>query len=504
MATGSRTTARAMRVWPAITAPLGMTLLLGVAVWLFVSKVAADQTRADTSALRLESYARMEARDLVERSRAAAQALADTRLTLRRNQERNLRLEVRGVMDAVYKLLRAGLEKARVGAAARREVGQFPTGFQGVRNYLEIAHSRPDPDRALSALRASSPELAALLPAGSSLSVVEDDFQELLSLGGNAAEGVVGVAMTREFVWNDGTRDRDWTLRVRVTAPDEHPRPDARELALHLTGLFEPVRLDGVAWRGWLVDAAGQVAAVFPVPADGAPPGPADGAPPFVDRTQHWVAVDDDRLVWLEKAEAVEELPLAPAVAVSIGHPAPPLDLAEEFWKDRRWNLTLGALAFLSLIGWGWFFRGMLASRRNAAVEKLLAAGTAARSRPRQRLVRDDSIARTIPEVQGVIVADIGDDGAVRLEAPVDVPAPSPKPRAAIPSGSLFRLQGIHRGGKGVKGSRILDQARSQVLRELANRVRPVVGVPANPARGSADSIPDAALGWRKVDDPRP
>lgn len=512
MTTASKPTPRAARAWPAIVAPLGLTFLLGVAAWLFQSKVAADQERSDAAALRQESYARMEAKDIAERSRGLLQSFSDLRLTQRRNQEKNLRLEVKGVMDAVYKLLKASLERSRGAAASRREVGEFPVGFEGVRHFLEISVARPDPDQAVTALRACSPELAELLPAGSALAVIENGFHELLSLGGGSApEDAVVETMVREFIWNDGARDRNWTLQVRVGAPNEHPLPDAREMAAHLTGALGGVRLDAASWRGWLVDEAGQTAAFFPTPSQDAPAGRGEEAPPFVDRTQHWVAVDNGRLVWMERAGRVESQSLTPMVAVAIAHPPPPLDVVEEFWKDRRWNLTLGALALLSLASWIWFARAMIAPRRTAGSARRPAGEKAAppppaSSRPQPRLVRDDSRSRAIPEVQGVIVADIDDDGVHVVGAPAGIaPAsPPPKPGVSIPSGSLFRLQAIHRGGKGIRGSRVLDGARSQVLRELAGRVRPVV----NAAPGSEKkrrpppgAFPDSALGWRKVDE---
>jgi hypothetical protein len=75
-----------------------------------------------------------------------------------------------------------------------------------------------------------------------------------------------------------------------------------------------------------------------------------------------------------------------------------------------------------------------------------------------------------------VILADINEDGEVTVQAPAEGKTSLAKTAnqiAEMPSGSLSRLQGIHRGGEGRKGSFALDQAKSQVLRELADRVRP-------------------------------
>ena len=58
MSSGSAN-ARRMRVWPAVVAPLGLTMILGIAAWLFYAKVDADGKQATAEALRLEGYARL-------------------------------------------------------------------------------------------------------------------------------------------------------------------------------------------------------------------------------------------------------------------------------------------------------------------------------------------------------------------------------------------------------------------------------------------------------------
>lgn len=517
--------AKHMRVWPAVALPLGLTLILSVALWLFLSKVGADGERITSGALRLESYARLEAGELARRAGTAAQAFVELRAAERAEQEKNIRVELRGIMEAALRVLEDGLEKTRALAdAPRNDVGEFPPGFEGLRVYLELSGPERTADLPVEAMRASIPEIASLVPAGCSLAVIENNVQEILSVGGGALpENVRVESMTREFAWNGGGGDsRRWTLRLSLAEADAYPVPDAAAVAGHLAAQFADTLLDGALWRGWLVDSAGQAAATFPLPAESG-----SDSPPFINMPGEWVEVDGSRLVWQERAPAVAETGLTPAVAVSIDRPADPPVWHRELRTDTRWSLTLAVLALLSAGMWVWFLRSIALSRRgaksrragaaqaphaahavqqhsarqtaqalqNQALQNALAAAkarsasvppqasapasasaSAAEQPPRQRLVRDDSVKRAVPDAprSNIIVADINDDGEVVVEAE-EIQAPPPRKRLPMPTGSLLRLQERHRGGKGRQGSRILDQAKSQVLRELARRVRPVI-----------------------------
>lgn len=502
MTTGKREAARRNRVWPGIAFPVCLTLLLVVAAWFFVAKVAGDQDRADAAALRLEGYARLEAREIAGLAAEHAKNFVSLRLGERANQEKNLRLEVRGVMDAVYRLLTAGLEKSRKNTTARREVGHFPPGFEGVRSYLEISPLGPQGDEALEALRSFATELAALLPAGCSLAVVEDSSRELLSLGGGVPpEAAVSEAIVREFIFDDGGRSRHWTLRVEIHAPDAHPAPTPEETAAVVSEKLGHIRLDKVVWRGWLVDSDGTPLAAFPPTAGTQGSRSTGDLPPYIDMPGEWLEVDSQRLVWLEPfMDAVKmDLPWIPSVAVAIARPPPPLDLASELVKDGRWSAALVILAVLALAGWMWFVKSCFFSKKGMGLEQESVEETPQETKIQRRLVRDASLSRAIPEVQGVIVADIGADGSVNLNAPDSAPVP-PK---AMPSGSLFRLQGIHRGRVGMAGSRILDQARSPVLRELADRVRPPASLGGESIKVAGEKIAKmkSPTGWKKVEE---
>ncbi len=506
---------RRMRVWPAIVAPLGLTFIFAVAVWLFASKVTSDQEELTAAALRLESYARLEAREIGDEAGRRLGDFLQQHAEGRSFQERTLRLELKAITDNLYRLLAANLEKSRGKVAARRTVGQFPSGFEGVRHYLELATTDDRSDPAVDALRACSPELAALLPAGASMAVVRDNFEELLSLGGGSVpENAVTGSMSRSFVWGDGENGRDWTLQVRLAVPDENPPATPEDIARHLSESLGNRRLDRAIWRGWLLGPAGQALAYFPT-------GVTDDAPPFIDQPEEWVDLDGRRLVWLDKRrhDGNGNGDYTVAVSVSIDRPAPPLDMTEELWRDQRWSLTLGFLGALSLFGWAWFGVAFIQNRRRLGTGLATGAGavkpvpvaavpgtglvtkptTPSRTAPsaavpaERRLVRDQSVQRRLPESAELIIASIDDKG-VHLEPDDDDDSPDDvvvetvlRPPMEIPSGSLFRLQERHRGGKGRPGARVLDQARSRIVQELVKRVRPV-------AAKSSSRIPAAPL----------
>ncbi|MCD8351309.1 MAG: hypothetical protein LUC93_11940 [Planctomycetaceae bacterium] len=503
---------RRLRAWPAVVWPLGATLLfLGGAI-LFINKVGSDQQKADAAALRLESYARLEAGDLATRARSLGHLFVESRLQRRAEQEKNSHLLVRGVMDGVQRVLGAGLEKSR-SASTLRDVGEFPTGFEGLRVYLELSGAGDRGNNAaLTALRACAPELAELLPPGCSLTVVENNFEELLSLGGGTVPDNPRVtSVAREFIWGDGEESRHWTLQVSLAEKDEYPYPDAAELGAHLAEQLGNVRLADAVWRGWLVDRSGKAVGSFPSSLSGNVAVDAN-LPPFVDAWDEWVEVDRSRLVWMNRAESLSQIGIAPAVAVSIAMPPPPLVPADVFAKDLRWSTFLTAFLLLSLGLWAWFIRAMMtgrgagmSSRRTVAAPASAPAPTAPvvpqpRKRgaavpipplPRGRLVRAASAERPIgADAANLIVADIDDEtGEVHVETIVQPPR---GPAIVIPSGSLLRLQERHRGGTGRKGSRVLDHAKSKLLRELAGRVRPVV-------EGRESSAPKSGKGWDKV-----
>ena len=498
--TGKKGIAGRGRVWPGVLFPVVLTVMLAAAGGTFVYRVMGDQERADAEALRLEAKARKTAGELAARAAVLGRNFVRSAVAARQEQEKALRLEVRGVLDAVYRTLMAGLERNSNNPPGRREIGDMPPGLDAMRVFLSVSPSGKKNDPALAALLASATELAELLPAGCSLAVIEDHSRELLSLGGGIpVEGAISLASTKDFIFNDGERGRQWTLRLELSAPDTHPLPDAGTTARHIVQHLGDFEADDIAWRGWLLGQGDGTLVSF----SKADESHVD-AIPFIDQNVgQWVDVDGKRLVWMERSDKMEGMDWRTAVAVAISRPGPPLILADELAKDFNWSLFLGALSLLTLAGWVFFIRHLMTAtdRAEEPVEPAARPGQA-----KTRVVRDADRERFIPEVQGVIVADISDDGKVRVEG---VPAVRPQP---IPTGSLARLQAIHRGRDGGVGSRVLDQARSQVLRELANRVRPVIpaGGVDEAARRRAHAAAQARAvekiagmksvnGWKKV-----
>lgn len=464
------------QAWPALLLPLGLGALLGLAVWLFAGKLEADGEAADLAARKLEGYARLEAAEIAAAAVQAGNELVAARLAARRSQEQNLRIEAKAVLDSVSRLLVVSMEQSRKKTAARREVGTFPSGFDGVRRFLEIAPQNDDRDRAKAALEAHSPEIAALLPAGFSLVVVEDHAREMLAVGGlGGGEAMLTATVARDMIFDDGQAERRWTLRVDVASPDQNPVPTAKDVAEALDRRLGGVRPDRVTWRGWLLGGTGEVAASFPVDPQIQHPG---SHPPFINAPGEWKLLDGGTLVWLERPRGKSGMDWDIAVSAMIDAPPPDPDFWTALGADHSWAATLAGLAAACLGSCLWFARGLIRDSRkgprnesaprtrpvSAPTLNIQPAPARQEIKPERRLVRDQEAKRAVPEVEGVIVADI-EAGRVRLSAPA--------PSASMPAGSLTRLQAIHRGRAGAPGSRILDHAKSPLLREMAERVRP-------------------------------
>ena len=455
------------RVWPGIIPPLGLTLILSLSAWLFLAKVEADQKTIDLAESEREKLAQRGAKAVLEEAETRLSVMAAERLAARGERERGLRLETRNVLDAVHRLLASLLDKSGRIAADRRQVGHFPPGLDAARKFLEIPPPRESEDAALAAIRSSSPELAALLPAGCHLAVIEDFSRELLSLGGvERSEKRISAALTREFILTQGQTARNWTLKAEMSAPDENPPPTAAETAKRLSEPYPKAHGDaaGWVWAGWLIGSEGTEEASF------APAGSARDALSLPELANEWTGAGGNRMAWLEIGSFRPDLPWRVAVAAATDRPGPPLEPFRELWRDSRWAFTLHVLAFFTLAGWLWFLRGFAApaGERGPPVRRPEALHP---HRPRTGLRKDPGLNRDIPEDVPVILADIGDAGAVTIQAPPAEPHPAPR-QTAMPSGSLSRLQSIHRGGEARKGTLILDQAKSPVLRELADRVR--------------------------------
>ncbi|MDR1535120.1 MAG: hypothetical protein LBU64_08500 [Planctomycetota bacterium] len=452
---------RAFQAWPGLLAPLGLTFLFGFSVWLFVAKVEADRRAADRAVLELEKNARLGAKDILVRAVGQAKDLLGARLAAREAREKDLRLEAKSVLAAIHGRLTAVLGDPRLNRRfRRREVGRFPSGFEGLRSYLEIPPpDEGDDDAILAALRSASPELAVLLPVGASLEVIEDNSREALRLGGGSRSGeMVTATLIRDLVLDHGGPARFYSLKLELAVPDENPPPDAALAAARLSRAFSGFKLEGADWGGWLLGADGAVAASFPA---------REGDDPsrlYTGKYNEWTEAGNGQLVWMEMGEENSGIPWRIAVAAAVDRPAPPLDPLEEFWRDQRWSLTLSALLLFSLVGWIWFFRSW-----------------ASASLPPRAPAENSEAAAPPPGVRGP---------ARNPEFPPGLPegrgAGADERMTGMPSGSLFRLQGIHRGRETAEGSRALDRAGSQVLRELAARVRPG---PAS-LSGREDKIP--------------
>ncbi len=470
-----------MRAWPGVLAPMGLTCLFLVCVCLFYFKLEADRDAVFQSTVRLESYALAEARDKAAAARQLAHRFVTERQSQRRGQERNLRLEAKRILDAAYSLITSSLEKTGKRTASRREVGEFPPGFEGMRMFLEITPRGGNEDLILDALNACAPELAFLLPAGCSLAVIEDNAKQIFSLGGGFSGGeAISVVLARDVLFNDAARTRHWSLRIDLTEADKFPDPTAQATAEYLAAEMSAASSSpDVAWRGWLL-AGGDPVGMFAHQR-----AREETLPPFINVSGEWIDLDGKRLVWLERPGAAPGLEWQVAVSVAIDRPPELPAFMPHLLADSRWSVTLAVLACLSLGCWLWFLLSLGGGGHDAppAPTRQQQPITAQTPPPQaKRLIRDPELRRAIPDNQELIVADIDDVGSVRVEKrpvarPTVAAAPasvSPTEPEAMPSGSLARLQATHRGREGLPGSRVLDQAKSPILRELARRVRPL------------------------------
>lgn len=469
-------------LWPAALLPLGLTAIFIAVFWLYTAKIEADQKLVLDEAGHLDSHAKVEARDIASAARASALTYVASKRDGRKVREERLRVEAKGILDSVFNLLSASLDKTRKTGPQRRNVGSFPSGFNGLGDYLQYASPAATNDPAVDALQANTPEIVSLLGSGCSLAIIEDSAREIYSHGGGATlENSISVSLSRDFIFKDNDSTRHWSLLLRLAVPESQASPTAKDTAEFIARDLGARQLPGALWGGWLIAPTGDVAAAF-----SAATGQATQTPPFINIPGQWVDYEGERRVWLERSGGMEGLPWEVAVSVAI----PRAPLVRDWWSalqdDSRWGATLGTLFLVVVAGWLWFAYNQILALP-AVVPVSTAPGPrsphptrfAEAAAPQRRLVRDPARERVIPDAPGVIMADIAETVEVRLERvaaerPAMPAAPAPKPQP-IPSGSLLRLQSIHRGGEGGMGSRVLDQARSQVLKELANRVRPVV-----------------------------
>ncbi|MDR2390937.1 MAG: hypothetical protein LBE84_04565 [Planctomycetota bacterium] len=493
-ASGKRTS----RLWPGLVAPVGLTFLLGFAIWLFAAKAEADNREAERTAWEFKKAAKSVVEEILSRATERVAALTGERREARRRQENNLRQLARSVLDAVHHQLTSGLDRLGQGTIPRRDIGRFPAGLDGPAFFLALTPPGEKDDLALATLRASQPDLASLLPSGCSLSIVEDNSRELLSLGREERAGdVLNASMTRELIFNNGRLSRYWSVRVDLAARDENPSHTPAELAELLSELLSGFHNQGMFWVGWLLGQDGKPIAPFPNSGietkrevshslvrqsnewNEAIFRMAEGAL-LTGKSDEWIDTEIGYWAWVKLGERRSDIPWRLA-AIAIIEAAPTAaTLAEAFWRDQRWSVTLIVLLFFSLTGWIWFFRSVSVEAAETApnmpsgnVSARIGERTAIRlDHPHPiavRLKRDESI----PEVQGDIVAEIGPDGRILLLREGNPPASVPSGANSMPSGSLRRLQNMHRGQESKTGSRILDYADSPLLRELAARVRP-------------------------------
>lgn len=267
-------------------------------------------------------------------------------------------------------------------------------------------------------LRECGADLESLLPENCAFSAAEAGGKLLLALGGGKASAEeVRAESSRSLLLQAQGKNLQWVIRVALADPDAPARPNARELARLLTERLGLNDSSAVTINGWVLNEKGEAEIGFPttsaneLPEENARPGawfPAKGGVCLLRQTT----------------------PLAPAiwtVALQVRLPARPLPArAEEF--VRAHPLYAGGLLTAALLLLGGIVTLAILAARGGGVRVLQLSASA----------------------MG------GTTGTTGIRPVL---------------GSLERLQRANRGRSG-EGSRILDLARSGVLRELAARIR--------------------------------
>lgn len=430
----------ASRRWTSLVLPLALTALAIGAVTLFMRKVDADRDRILRDNRRVEEQAIREIKDILAESRSAAASYVAERQSAIDENNRRLQAEAKEVLSAIHRRLSSILERPReTRGNRRRDIAGFSQGFDGVRRLLEELPGDDTADWPVESLQAHAPELTSMLPSGYRLTVAENRIRPLIAVGGGTdAPGAERISASRELFFDDAGRYRSWIMQVEAAVIGEIRPPDAEDTANFLSGRFGALQLEnGMEWGGCILGPNGSALAVFPQGGGTWGYGVAEG---------EWQATTNGRHFRVERMAASAPLAWAMAARISVPDPEPLPEAWEQATSDSKWGPALLALCLLSLASWIYAFRP--AGRHSQTGQ---ASPGAARAAPRLAARSEQENAR-----QSMLAAQ----------------QPTRQP---VPRGSLTRLQALHRGGANATGCKVLDNARSRILKDLAQRVRPKV-----------------------------
>ncbi len=327
---------------------------------------------------------------------------------------------------------------------------------------IPVVEDGPDwPERLVAACRR---DLAALVKPGCVLALLDDTGREVLRIGSDEVkkrgEGLTAES-TRSFTFKTAKGAKEWRLSVIAGDAGVAPSPSPGEYA---DMIVEQLELAGAGnLRGVVYDEHGKPLVIFPRNAPGL------DVLPLPAKVGKWVAFDAGK----EKPAGMISMlatlpPLAPCKwRLGMQVAMPDIDVESRVGamlrQDMRWTVFLGGALFLFLASLGWtLIRSGDAPGRKSGVHG---------SNERISLVRKDG-ARPVGDDARVLLAEVqgGDgDSAGRPRVRVRVGEQRCRP------GSLKRLHAMHRGMTVGESCRIMDHARSPLLKELILKVRPSI-----------------------------
>lgn len=320
----------------------------------------------------------------------------------------------------------------------------------------------PAPSSPRDILLSLQDSLKRLLPAHGSIRVLDETGEELLECNSSPPlSDTPSESVKRDLLIPDEDDMHQWSTHVTVAT--EAPLPEAttdeyaRLLSKHL-GLGDG---DSPGVEGMIINQEGRLIRFFPENVRGA------DMLPIQDKGGWNIAETESgrKAVRLEIGDPVAPCLWGVGVQMTLSDPTDKSRIGSLIDKD--WRVALG-ISLGGLLALGTFA---------LAIKKafLPASHQAATQSPPQ--VPYTAPPRATPHDPRVLYAEIPQDrGGVRVQR-----LPKRKPHYQ----ALRRLQAMHRGSPSAGSSRVLDQARSPLLRELVKRIRP--RATSSPAQSSRD-----------------
>jgi hypothetical protein len=393
---------------------------------------------------------------LVDEAQAATDKLVASRREEIRQLEEKLKSEASALSGDIQIVIQNAVTEYRNGVVGWHDQSREALAeFKWLDGVSPSEYSRPEEqsDWPEKVLLGCGPTLLKKLLPGQTLTVLESGQRPILHLnGGEAAGNSVAQAAERQFLFQAAGENRLWKIRVSAAESPKNPCLDEKFLAETLAATATAEKFSSGMFRGIVFDQEGNPACTFPRGAQSVKDAPLPA------KENDWLAPDENG-EYLTRLVAAKEGEWRVGGQITFRNYSPTEQAWRIFREDKAWPLGLGSTLFLALAGMAAaYFRQpppAIAPEEQRGAEI--------------RLVKKEG-AREFSENPQVLMAEIPDRSA----------APTPRIRRRVKS--LKVLQQVHRGSSLKEGSRILDHARSPILKELAGKVRP-------PEKEKADAV---------------